>query len=101
MGTVLAKFDLESTNRQIPVHPQDRLLLGMMWRGQRYVDGARPFGLRSTPKLFNAVAAALLWIMEQHGIKEAIHYLDDFLLFGSPDSQKCERPMAINLQLCK
>ena len=101
VGTVLAKFDLESAYRQIPVHPQDRLLLGVMWRGQRYVDGALPFGLRSASKLFNAVADALLWIMGQHGIKEAMHYLDDFLVFGSPESQECERAMAISLQLCK
>ena len=101
VGTVLAKFDLDSAYRQIPVHPQDRLLLGVMWRGQRYVDGALPFGLRSAPKLFNAVADALLWIMGQHGIKEAMHYLDDFLVFGSPESQECERAMAISLQLCK
>ena len=63
VGTVLAKFDLESSYQQIPVHPQDRRLLGVMWGGQHYVDGALPFGLRSAPKLFNAVADALLWIM--------------------------------------
>ena len=70
VGTVLAKFDLESAYRQIPVHPQDRLLLGVMWRGQRYVDGALPFGLRSGPKLFNAVADALLWIMGSMALRK-------------------------------
>ena len=101
VGTVLAKFDLESAYRQIPVHPQDRLLLGVMLGGQHYVDGALPFGLRSAPKLFNAVADALLWIMGQHGVKEAMHYLDDFLVFGSPGSQECEKALDISLQLCK
>ena len=88
VGTVLAKFDLESAYQQIPVHPQDRRLLGMMWEGQPYVDGAFPFGLRSPPKLFNAVADALLWMMGQHSVKEAMHYLDDFLVFGSPGLQQ-------------
>ena len=41
---VLAKFDLESAYHMVPVHPQDRLLLGMVWKGQRYADGALPFG---------------------------------------------------------
>ena len=44
VGTVLAKFDLESAYRQIPVHPQDRRLLGVMWGSQCYVDRALPFG---------------------------------------------------------
>ena len=101
VGTVLAKFDLESAYRQIPVHPQDHRLLGVMWGGQHYVDGALPFGLRSAPKLFSEVADALLWIMGQHGVKEAMNYLDDFLVFGSPGSQECEKALDISLQLCK
>ena len=28
-GTLLAKFDVESAYRNIPVHPEDRYLLGM------------------------------------------------------------------------
>ena len=62
-GTQLAKFDLESAYRLIPVRPEDRLLLGMRWEGATYVDGALPFGLRSAPKLFTAVADTLLSIM--------------------------------------
>ncbi len=43
----LAKFDIESAYRLIPVHPEDRLLLGMHWRDRLYIDAALPFGLRS------------------------------------------------------
>jgi len=32
-GAQLAKLDLESAYRMIPVHPDDRLLLGMEWKG--------------------------------------------------------------------
>ena len=39
--------------------------------------------------------------MGQHGVKEAMHYLDDFLEFSSPGSQECEKAMGISLQLCK
>jgi len=85
----------------VPVHPQDRLLLGMVWKGQRYVDGALPFGLRSAPKLFTALADALLWIMRQHGVAEAMHYLDDFLVFGAPNSRQCEIALGVSRQLCK
>ena len=51
-GTALAKFDIASAYRVVPVHPVDRMLLGMKWRGDLYVDGALPFGLRSAPKQF-------------------------------------------------
>ena len=55
-GTQLAKFDIESAYRLIPVHGDDRPLLGMRWREKTYIDSALPFGLRSAPKVFTAVA---------------------------------------------
>ena len=55
----------------------------MMWRDKLYVDTALPFGLRSAPKIFNAVADALQWIMERNGVPELLHYLDDFESLGS------------------
>jgi hypothetical protein len=30
-GALMAKFDLKSAYRNIPVHPDDRWLLGMVW----------------------------------------------------------------------
>ena len=55
-GALMAKFDVESAYRNVPVHPSDRHLLGMKWRNQSYVDLALPFGLRSAPFIFNAIA---------------------------------------------
>jgi len=83
-GTQLVKFDIKSAYRIIPVHSSDRLLLGMLWQGEVYVDAVLPFGLRSAPKIFTAVADALQWILEQQGVLRMLHYLDDFLLFGAP-----------------
>ena len=58
-GTLLAKLDIQNAYRIIPVHPADRRLLGMSWRGHLYVDSVLPFGLQSAPKVFTAVADAL------------------------------------------
>ena len=55
----MAKMDIKIAFRVVPVHPDDRMLLGMMWDGHYYVDGVLPFGLRSAPKIFNALANAL------------------------------------------
>ncbi len=35
-GTKLAKFDVEGVYRTVPVHPDDRGLLGMRWKGKTY-----------------------------------------------------------------
>ena len=55
-GAVLAKFDMSGAFRTVPVHPDDRHLLGMWWWGHTYVDKVLPYGLRSAPKLYNVVA---------------------------------------------
>ena len=54
---LLAKIDIESAYRLVPVHPLDcPLQLG----GAIYMDPMMPFGLCSAPKLFNAVVDALV-----------------------------------------
>ena len=54
-------------SRSVPVHPMDRSLLGMRWEGALYIDTALPFGLRSAPKIFNAVADAVEWVARRQG----------------------------------
>ncbi len=92
-GALLAKLDLESAYRIVPVHPSDHWFLGMKWKGALYVDAALPFGLRSAPKIFNAVADALLWIMGFQGVPLGIHYLDDFLLVHGEAWNRGLRPL--------
>lgn len=48
-GALMAKFDLKSAYWNIPVHPNDRWLLGMVWEDKLFVDTALLFGLRSAP----------------------------------------------------
>ena len=100
-GTILAKLDLESAYRIIPVHPDDRLLLGMEWDGNWFIDTALPFGLRSAPKIFTAMADGLLWIMAANGVTSALHYLDDYLIFGSPGTTVCGDALTSALSLCQ
>ena len=68
-GAQMAKMDIKSAYRMVPVHPQDRVLLGVQWEGQVYVDALLPFGLRSAPKIFNALADGLEWIAKDHGVE--------------------------------
>ena len=77
------------------------MLLGMVWRDQLYVDGALPFGLRSAPKLFTALADGLLWCMGRHGVMQGLHYLDDFLVMGERHSGCCSNALQKSLDLCR
>ena len=79
-GALMIKVDIRSAYRVVPIHPDDRWLLGMMWEGSVFVDTALPFGLRSAPKIFSALADAAEWIVRQQGVEFVMHYLDDFLV---------------------
>ena len=88
-GTLLAKIDINEAYRIVPVHPQDRPLLGFQWHGQTFVDGVLPFGLQSEPKIFDSLASMLNWILIDQCQITIIHYLDDFLIIGPPESPRC------------
>ena len=92
---LLAKIDIESAYRLIPVHPQDCHLQAMRWEGRVYVDPMLPFGLSSAPKFFNAVADALCWHLHQSGIPIIRHYLDDYVIISHPNSSQCQESLDI------
>ena len=48
-----------------------------------------PFGLRSSPRIFTAVAVALEWMLLHRGVSWSIHCIDDFLTMGQPDTIEC------------
>ena len=100
-GTLLAKMDIESAYRIIPVHLEDRPLLGMQWEGGIFFDTRLPFGLRSAPKIFSAMADALQWSIHRNGVSWVAHYLDDYITMGAPDSQECQANMERMLSVCQ
>ena len=101
VGALLAKVDIEAAYRQVPVHPQDQPLQALRWENQVYVDPRLPFGLRSAPKIFNAVADALQWILHRAGIPYVQHYLDDFIIVALPDSPQCQECLDILDRVCQ
>jgi hypothetical protein len=98
----VAKIDIKQAYRNIPIHSDsdDRHLLGMQWRDEILVDKVLPFGLRSAPLIFSAVADALQWIIEKKGAQWVFHYLDDYITVGPPDSVCCQRNMDTIKQTC-
>ncbi len=100
-GTLMAKIDVESAYRLLPVHPQDRPLQAIRWGGSVYVDLVLPFGLRSAAKIFNTVADALNWHLVRAGVKFVDHYLDDFIILGSPATSQCREALTIVDRVCR
>ena len=100
--TILAKTDVKSAIRIVPVHPSDRWLLGLQWNNKIYIDTVLPFGLRSAPKIFNAVADALQFIaLTKGGIQSIVHHLDDFLIVGHPRSDECKVALECFTRICQ
>ena len=100
-GCLLAKLDLKEAYRAVPVHPSDQCLLAVSWNGTTYLDRALPFGLRSAPKLFSALTDAMMWFLHDRGVHTALHYLDDFLVMGSPGQNSCAEALITTLALCE
>ena len=85
-GTLMAKMDVEEA---IPIHPDDRHLLGIYWDGQVYMDAALPFDLRSAPLIFTALADGLQWVLQQLGTSFIAYYLDNFITLGPLGTSHC------------
>ena len=100
-GALLSKFDVERAYRNIPVHPDDRRLLGMKWRGSFWVDLVLPFGSRPSASIFSSVADVLQFILSTVvGRSIILHYLDDFLnVFNPSNLRRSEAPRLAGAEL--
>ena len=100
--TLMVKFDLASAHQNVAIHPNDRLLLGMQWRGKHFVDMVLPFGLRSVPFIFTSIADLVEWIVvHNYGVDFLRYYLDDFFTLGPPSSQLCQSYLLTCVCLCE
>ena len=64
------------------------------------MDTVRPFGLRSAPAIFNAVADDLAFIVRDREVRDLNHYLDDFIVLGSPGSDDGQEGLQVVLEVC-
>ena len=92
-GAMLAKVDIESAYQLVLVHPKNRPLIAIRWKGGMYVNTRLPFGLQSEPTIFTAIADSLEWIVWQQGVRLIEHYLDDHILLGRPQDASCLRDL--------
>ena len=80
---LMAKADIKSAFRLLPIHPQDFELLGMKVGTDYFVDKALPMGASCSPALFEKFSTFLEWVTIQVANSQyCTHYADDFLLLG-------------------
>ena len=97
----LAKTDVRSAFRIIPVHPTDYYLLGMHWKGKYYIDCCLPMGLASSCRTFEMLSTGMEWVARNKlNIPHIIHILDDFLIAGE-SSGTCQANLQRFLDVCE
>ena len=100
-GALIAKFDVQSAFHNLAVLPSQRYRLGMKWRGKFFIDLGLPFGFCSAPFIFNSVAGMVDWILRHnYSILNLLHYLDDYITAGPPESRDCAFNLAVASSVC-
>ena len=100
-GCFMAKTDVKSAFRIIPIHPDDFALLGMKWQNFYYFDRCLPMGCSSSCAIFEAFSTALEWLaMNRLGASAVLHILDDFL-FIAESQEQCQADLTNFLSMCE
>jgi len=85
-GYYLAKVDLKSAYRSVPLHPSEYCMTGIKWKFQRdkfptyMFDTRLLFGARKGCSIFHRLTQAIKRMMAKRGIETMVVYLDDFLI---------------------
>ncbi|XP_041442566.1 uncharacterized protein LOC121401560 isoform X1 [Xenopus laevis] len=99
---LLAKVDIESAFRLLPLHPESFKLTGCYFQGAFFVDLCLPMGCAISCSYFEMFSTFLHWLICQRSGNAAIaHYLDDFLIIGPKQTGKCQETLLRFLQMLK
>ena len=89
-GCFMAKTDVKSALRIIPIHPSDYSMLGMKWQNPILIYRCLPMGCSSSCAIFEACSTALEWLaMTCFGASGVLHILGD-LLFIADCQKNCQ-----------
>ena len=85
----VAKVDIRNAFRNLATHTSSHRYAFLTVDGQLFLDVAVNFGSRASPFVFNSVASAIHWVVQQRcdaalgaGAVSVFHLLDDFGLCG-------------------
>ncbi|XP_061196003.1 uncharacterized protein LOC133204281 [Saccostrea echinata] len=99
-GAFLAKSDIKSAFRLLPVNSTDFDLLGYHFNDGFYYDKILPFGCKISFAIWDRFAGFLHWLIQDCSKNASIlHYLDDFLFCGK-ELSICKNTLDTFLYLC-
>ena len=100
-GALLAKTDIKSAFRLLPIYPGDFDLLGFTFNGQYYFDKMLPMGASISCSLFEKFSTFLDFSIKRITKSDGIvHYLDDFLFTAKGHTNDCERLLTSFQGMC-
>ncbi len=100
-GFYLAKSDIKSAFRIVPLHSSQYHLMGFKWNGLYYFDRCLAMGLSSSCHIFEAISSAIVYILRKRfNVQDVVKVLDVFLFLAKTYGQ-CKGYLNIFLQLCK
>jgi len=103
LGTsaMMAKRDIKSAFRLMPIYPGDFHLMGLQFNNQYYVDKCLPMGLSIAPALFESFSTFIHWLVSfKTGIQTLDHYLDDFIFGSAAGSNNCNMLVSTFEEVC-
>ena len=98
----LAKCDVKSAFRLLPIHPDDYELVGFTFQNKYYFDKAMPFGCSVSCATWEKFSTFIEWAVQtgaQRGL--SIHYLDDYLFVGTQGSGDCKALLEVFHETCQ
>ncbi len=100
-GACMAKSDIKSAFRIVPLHPSEYHRMGFKWRNKFYYDKFLAMGHSEACRIFETISDALLYILNNtFKITSVVKIIDDFLFIGSC-RRECEHNLNIFLNLCE
>ena len=103
-GWYMAKVDLKSAYRSVPISPHSQQFTGLKWQfggGVVYFKDCKlPFGSKLAPGIFHRLTQSVKRMMAKRGFTCMVVYLDDFLLLA-PTQAECQRAQTVLIQLLR
>lgn len=102
----MAKIDLQSAYRSVPIHCEDYTATGLQWKFENMdepcflFDSRLPFGSNKGPSHFHRLSQAIRRCMVRRGFKGVVAYIDDFFI-AAPTYEECDYWMSILIKLIR
>ena len=100
-SALMAKRDIRSAFRLLPVSPLDFELLGIHVDGKIFINLNMPFGASCAPFYFETFSSFIHWLVkDRSNIPFLDHYLDDFIFCGAKGTDDCQTLISTFHQIC-